>query len=73
MDFGEILPAFFDPNRLIVIDDRKNYGETRWNLLGRINSRLFHVTFTVRGDITWIISARKANDREQRRYDNRQG
>jgi hypothetical protein len=27
-----------------------------------------YVTFAERGNITWIISARKANKREQRRY-----
>jgi uncharacterized DUF497 family protein len=34
----------------------------------KVEGRVFHVTFTERGKITWIISARKANKREQRRY-----
>ena len=52
----------------MVKDTRKDYGETRYNMLARINGRVFHVTFTERGEINWIISARKANKREQRRY-----
>ncbi len=38
-------------------------------MLAMVEGRLFHITFTVRGAITWIISARKANKREQRRYE----
>ncbi|ABD87803.1 BrnT family toxin [Rhodopseudomonas palustris] len=53
----------------VVRDPRKDYGEVRYNMLAKINGRLFHVTYTERGEITWIISARKANQREQRRYD----
>jgi len=49
-------------------DTRKDYGEARYNMLAKVNGRVFHVTFTERGEITWIISARKANKREQRRY-----
>ena len=47
----------------------KDYGEVRYNMLARVNGRVFHITFTERGEILWIISARKANQREQRRYE----
>ena len=47
----------------------QNYGETRYNMLAKVDGRIFHVTFTERGKIVWIISARKANKREQRRYE----
>jgi uncharacterized protein len=53
----------------VVRDDRKDYGEVRYNMLAKANGRVFHITFTERGDILWIISARKANQREQRRYE----
>jgi uncharacterized protein len=52
----------------VASDTRKDYGEARYNMLTMVNGRIFHVTFTERGEITWIISARKANKREQRRY-----
>lgn len=69
LDFVEVLPGFQDPRRRITVDSRKDYGEIRYNMLATCNGRVFHVTFTQRGAITWIISARKANKREQRRYE----
>lgn len=68
LDFADVIVAFVDPNRKVVVDDRKDYGEVRYNMLADIRGRIFHVTFTQRGTVTWIISARKANKREQRRY-----
>jgi hypothetical protein len=53
----------------VARDDRKDYGEVRFNMLAKVEGRVFHITFTERGPITWIISARKANKREQRRYE----
>jgi hypothetical protein len=53
---------------VIAQDTRKDYGEARFNMLALGEGRVFHVTYTMRGDVTWIISARKANKREQRRY-----
>lgn len=38
-------------------------------MLAKCNGRIYHVTFTMRGEMFWIISARKANEREQRRYE----
>jgi uncharacterized DUF497 family protein len=68
IDFADVLVGFADPERKVVKDTRKDYGEVRYNMLAKVNGRLFHITFTERGEITWIISARKANKREQRRY-----
>jgi uncharacterized DUF497 family protein len=64
-----VLVGFIDPARKVVRDDRKDYGEARYNMLAKVNGRVFHITFTERGRILWIISARKANQREQRRYE----
>lgn len=69
IDFADVLVAFIDPTRKVAEDTRKNYGETRYNMLAKVNGRIFHITFTERGKIVWIISARKANKREQRRYE----
>jgi uncharacterized DUF497 family protein len=38
-------------------------------MLAKVNGRVFHITFTERGAILWIISARKAHQLEQRRYE----
>ncbi|HEV7877561.1 BrnT family toxin [Bradyrhizobium sp.] len=69
VDFADVLVGFIDPARKVVRDDRKDYGEVRYNMLAKVNGRVFHITFTERGEILRIISARKANQREQRRYE----
>ena len=56
--------------RQIQADTRYNYGEDRYQLLGKIEQRLFVVVYTVRNDSTRIISARKANQREVKYYEN---
>ena len=66
IDFADVVVGFADPGRRVATDTRKDYGEARYNMLAKVNGRVFH--FTERGRITWIISARKANKREQRRY-----
>lgn len=66
--FADILPAFIDPARIEMPDDRYDYGETRMTLYGRVAGRLFVVVYTLRGDAIRIISARKANERENKRY-----
>lgn len=69
--FADMLPAFSDPGRMVELDSRYEYGEERHCLYGRIEDRLFVVAHTVRGETIRIISARKANKREQKRYGDR--
>ena len=71
IDFLDVLPCVSDPQRLIQEDARKDYGERRFHLLGPLRGRLYHVTFTERGQDIRIISARRANKREQRQYERR--
>ena len=49
-------------------DQRRDYGEPRMAGLGYIGNRLFSVVFVDRGDQRRIISLRKANQREEKRY-----
>lgn len=51
------------------IDDRHDYGETRILASGKVDGRLMVVVYTLRGENRRIISARKANRREQRRFE----
>ena len=67
--FEYAVRVFLDPRRLDCEDTRGVYGEVRWLTLGRIETRLFAVAHTPRGQVIRLISARKANEREQRRYD----
>jgi uncharacterized DUF497 family protein len=60
---------FLDEHRLDAVDDRHDYGEARRLTLGQIEERVFVVVYTVRGDVIRLISARKANGREIRRYE----
>jgi len=52
----------------IIEDDRKDYGERRWMAYGPIGERLHCLVFTVRGERIRVISLRKANSREVKRY-----
>ena len=49
-------------------NDRRDYGEERFRLYGRVAGRLFVIAYTRRGTVTRIISARKANARERDLY-----
>ena len=60
--------VFLDPHRLDRADARHDYQEERRLTLGRIEGRLFVVAYTARGHTIRLISARKANAREQRGY-----
>ena len=62
--------AFDDENRLTVIDNRRNYGEIRYITIAKIDNRLYVVAFTFRSSIIRLISARKANNKEVKRYEN---
>ena len=68
-DFAYALQAFIDPDRLIRQDHRWDYGEERYQLLGMIEQRVFFVVYIVRNSVIRIISARKANKREVKDYE----
>ena len=69
IDFIDLMDVFDDPAGVVRPDVRRNYGEERWVMLCPLNGRLYHITFTMRGPVYRIISARKANRREQRSYE----
>lgn len=66
--FEEATYLLLDPSRLDCLDNRSDYGEERWVTLGEMRGRVFAVVYTMRGDVLRIISARKANEREQEKY-----
>ena len=53
---------------LIQEDTRKAYGERRFQVLGFIGERLHALVFTPREGKVHVISLRKANSREVKRY-----
>ncbi|QFU30999.1 BrnT family toxin [Brevundimonas sp. Bb-A] len=53
----------------IALDDRRDYGEFRWYAYLPIEGRVHVAVYTEREDVTWMISLRRANPREVRKYD----
>ena len=68
-DFAYAIRGFLDEDRIVGRDHRWDYGEDRYRLLGTIEGRVFVVVYTMRGSAMRIISARKANAREVREYE----
>jgi len=65
--------ADFDfENALYAVDDRRDYGETRYVALGMLRDRLHVLCFVETDDGIRVISFRKANAREVRRYEKTQ-
>lgn len=61
--------AFEWDTALIAEDTRRDYGERRFQALGVIDGRLHVLVFTPRAGKTHVISLRKANQREVKRYE----
>lgn len=53
---------------LTVEDDRKDYGETRYQSIGPIGSSVVMVVWTPRGTVRHIISMRYCNAKERSLY-----
>lgn len=60
--------VFKDPLALEWIDDSQGAREPRYAIIGLAESRLLFVAYTMRGEVVRIISARKAEPYERRRY-----
>lgn len=58
----------FNSVRLTVDDNRRDYGEPRKISIGKIGPHVCVVVHTERKGVIRIISARKANQRERRKY-----
>ena len=63
-------PKSLRGGRLEMRDERKNYGEPRFIVMGCIKSRVMVAVYTGRGTgIIRIISLRKANSREKEKFE----
>jgi uncharacterized DUF497 family protein len=60
--------AFEWETALVKVDDRRQYEETRFEATGYIGNRLHVMVFCLREAAVRIISLRKANSREVKRY-----
>jgi uncharacterized DUF497 family protein len=63
------IPALEDPDAVVRIDNRFDDGEERWITLGKGRQGILYVvSVDLDEDLTRIISVRKAEPHEQRRY-----
>jgi len=67
IDFRTAAKVFLDPY-VIEFDDLGAASELRFNAIGLVDGRMLFVTYSVRGDIVRIISARGAEPHEKRKY-----
>lgn len=58
----------FDEEPVVVVDERKDYGEIRYRAFGRIGGKGHMIAYTVRGENIRLISFRRAHEKEMRRY-----
>ena len=67
IDFRTATKVFLDPF-VIEFDDLDAGGELRFNAIGLVDGRMLLVTYTMRGNVARIISARGAEAHEKRKY-----
>jgi len=69
VSFEDAELVFYDPGRVETYDGREDYGEDRWATIGLAYSAVLYVVYTVRHEDTIrLISARKANADERKKY-----
>lgn len=68
IDFLDAALIFENPT-IEAVDDRTDYGEVRYVALGLSRETVLQVVYTLRGDdVVRMISARKANRYDAKRY-----
>ncbi|HEV2619396.1 MAG TPA: BrnT family toxin [Acidobacteriaceae bacterium] len=70
IDFPLARRVFLDTDRL-EFESHGEYDERRWTVTGLIDNRLLVLIYTIRGERYRLISARRADRNERRRYWNR--
>jgi uncharacterized protein len=68
VSFETAKKVFEDPFATERLDDREDYGEDRYSIIGMVDGRILTVAYTLRNDSIRIISARGAEPNERRRY-----
>lgn len=66
--FETATEIFKDPSAIERLDDREDYGEDRYVIIGMVDDRVLCVVYTLRNGAVRIISARGAEPHERRRY-----
>ena len=73
ISFDEAIEAFFDPNAVAGCDSEHSVDEDRFYIIGFSSRRLLYVVYAEQsqGDVIRIISARKAEGKKQKEYEQR--
>ena len=66
--FEQAREVFADPFIVEWIDEGQDENEQRFSALGMVENRLLFVAYAIRGSAIRIISARRAESFERRRY-----
>lgn len=72
LDFLDAAEVFLGQH-FTLVDDRQDYGETRYQTIGYLHAAMVTVVWTPREGATHIISLRKCNERERRKFEERMG
>lgn len=68
VSFEMACDVFSNPFAVERLDDRQDYGEDRFVILGMVEGRLLLVGYTMRDETVRTISARGTEPYEQRQY-----
>jgi uncharacterized protein len=69
VSFEDAALVFYDHGRIEAYDGREDYSEDRWATIGLAHSAVLYAVYTIRNEETVrLISARKANASERKRY-----
>jgi len=60
--------VFLDEKRIEFVDTRMEYGEERRVTIGQVRGEIFTVVYTMRGEVTWLITAWPSSRKERARY-----
>ena len=60
--------VFKDTFAVDFLDDRQEYGEERFVILGMVEGQLLYVAYTERNEVIRLISARRATKNELETY-----
>jgi hypothetical protein len=68
VSFATAKQSFADPLQVVLIDDREEYGEDRFMLLGAVDGQILSIVYTERQERYRLISARHATRYEKDEY-----
>jgi hypothetical protein len=60
--------VFNDAFAIELLDDRCDYGEARFVIIGMVEGRILYVAYSERDDVIKMISARRATKHEEQAY-----